>query len=135
MIDVEDDARTAREAAERLGAPLARIVKSLVCTADGAPLVALVPGDRVLSFDKLGAVAGAGEVRLAGRRVVEDASGYAVGAVAPVGLPPDLTVYGDLSILELAVVYCGAGSHHHMFRIAPRDLESLTAITWAEICD
>lgn len=135
FIDVGDYARTAQEAADRLGAPLSAIVKSLVCEADGSPIVALVPGDKALSFERLGAVAGACAVRLAGRRKVQEASGYAVGAVAPVGLPAHLSVYGHISILDAAAVYCGAGSDHHMFRIAPGDLQTLARVVWADICE
>lgn len=135
LIDVASFARTAQEAADCLGAPLAAIVKSLVCTIDGVPVVALVPGNRTLSFDKLGRETGAAEVKLAGRKLVETASGYAVGAVSPVGLPPGLEVYGDAGILSQETVYCGAGSDHHMVRISPRHLGALTPIRWADLCD
>lgn len=127
-------ARTAAEAAEGLGVPVSSIVKSLVCVADGSPVVALVPGDRDLSFAKLATLAGADDVRLASRRLVEKASGYPVGGVAPVGLPANLRVFGDSAILSADVVFCGAGSDRHMLRVAGRDLARHASVTWGEIC-
>lgn len=135
LVDVGDYARTADEAARNLGSPLSAIVKSLVCAADDRPVLALVPGDRALSFEKLRRLVGAQSVKLAARRVVERASGYAVGAVAPIGLPPGLRVYGELSIRDLHSVYCGAGSVRHMVRLSPRDLDLVTSITWADLCE
>lgn len=135
LIDVGAYARTAQEAADNLGAPLSAIVKSLVCVADGAPLVALVPGHRSLSFSKLARASGAPLAKLAGRGLVEAASGYAVGTVAPVGLPPGLPVFGDASIRVLDTVYCGAGSDRHMLRISPEDLDRLTSIVWVDLCE
>lgn len=134
IVAMHGYARTATEAAEGLGVPVSSIVKSLVCVVDGSPVVALVPGDRDLSFAKLAALAGAREARLASRRLVEKASGYPVGGVAPVGLPPAIPVFGDSVILSTAIVFCGAGSDRHMLRIASRDLERHVPITWGEIC-
>lgn len=135
LVDVGDYARTADEAARNLRSPLSAIVKSLVCVADGSPVLALVPGDRALSFEKLRRLVGAQAVKLAARRVVEGASGYAVGAVAPIGLPPGLRVYGEITIRHLDSIYCGAGSDRHMVRISPRDLDLVTPITWADLCE
>ena len=135
LIHVGAYARTAQEAADNLGAPLSAIVKSLVCVADDSPLVALVPGHKDLSFVRLSEVVGASVVRLASRAVVRSASGYAVGTVAPAGLPLGLAVYGDSSIRDLDTVFCGAGSDRHMLRIAPRDLDLLTPIVWTHLCD
>lgn len=126
-------ARTAQEAAEALGAPLTQIVKSLVCLVDGRPVIALVTGDRSLSLDKLGAVAQAERAVLARGSVVETVTGYAVGAVAPVVHPSQLPVFGDLAVGRLKDAYFGGGSHHHMLRMAPRDLERLTPVVWADL--
>lgn len=134
IIAVGEFARTAEEAARNLHAPLASIVKSLVCVADGTPLVAMVPGDKVLSFEKLDLIAGAHGAKLAGRRVVEAATGYVVGGVAPIGLPPEVPLFGESSILDLETIYCGAGSLRHMLRIEPRVLESLIEVRWADLC-
>jgi len=134
LIDVGAYARTAEEAAGNLGAPLASIVKSLVCVAEGTVMVAMVPGDRALSFERLDHAAGTLGCKLAGRSLVERTTGYIVGGVAPVGLPAGLPVYGDASILDLPVIYCGAGSDRHMLQIAPRDLCSVAAIEWSDLC-
>ena len=134
VVDVGDFARTAEEAARNLRVPLAAIVKSLVCVAGGVAVVAMVPGDRNLSFDKLDRRLGTTGAKLAGRRVVERATGYVVGGVAPVGLPTEVPLFGDASILHLETIFCGAGSLRHMLRISPRDLTELAGVEWLEIC-
>jgi Cys-tRNA(Pro)/Cys-tRNA(Cys) deacylase len=134
LIAVGDYARTAEEAARNLNAPLSSIVKSLVCVTETGPVVALVPGDRVVSFGALDEVLGTKGARLAGRRLVERATGYVVGGVAPVGLPPGVRMVGDRSILDLRTVFCGAGSLHHMLRIRTEDLVKVVDAQWADIC-
>lgn len=134
LIEVDDYARTAEEAAQNLEAPLASIVKSLVCVAEGLPLVAMIPGDRALSFEKLDRALGLTGSKLAGRRVVERATGYVVGGVAPIGLPADVPVVGDASILSLDTLFCGAGSLRHMLRIAPGDLVRVVSVEWTDLC-
>jgi prolyl-tRNA editing enzyme YbaK/EbsC (Cys-tRNA(Pro) deacylase) len=134
LISVGAFARTAEEAARNLDAPLSSIVKSLVCVAGEEPLVALVPGDRVLSFEKLDRALGTKGAKLAGRRLVERATGYAVGAVAPIGLPPNMRLIGDTSLLDVPTVFCGAGSIHHMLRIDTAVLARVVEVHWADIC-
>ena len=46
VIELAETARTAAAAAAALGVPLGAIVKSLVFTLDGAPVMALIAGDR-----------------------------------------------------------------------------------------
>ena len=132
IVDV-GPCHTAAEAARALCVPLGHVVKSLVCIADGAPVVALVTGDRTLSYEGLRRAAGADDVSLAPRRVVKSATGYDVGAVAPLGHPVQLALYADLAVKDLPVAFFGAGSHRHMLRLQPPDLERLCRVEWADL--
>jgi Cys-tRNA(Pro) deacylase len=133
IILVDGSTRTAADAASQLGVPLAHIVKSLVCRTEGGPVLALVPGDRDLSLEKLSDAWGHDRVKLASRRQVEQATGYVVGAVAPVGLASPLPVLADVSLRSLREVYCGGGSTRHMLRISVADLERVTQLEWREL--
>ena len=135
MFEIVDvgPCHTAAEAAQALGVPLGHVVKSLVCVADGTPVIALLTGDRTLSYQGLGRAAGADDVSLAPRRVVKSATGYEVGAVAPLGHPVQLALYADLAVKDLPVAFFGAGSHRHMLRLQPLDLERLCHVEWADL--
>lgn len=49
VVEFDASARTAADAASRLGVALGAIVKSLVFTIDGNPAMALIAGDRRLA--------------------------------------------------------------------------------------
>lgn len=132
IVDV-GPCRTAAEAARALDVPLRHVVKSLVCVTDHMPVIVLVTGDRSLSYEKLRQTTGAEEAYLAPARLVKSASGYDVGAVAPLGHPAQLALYADLALKDLPVAYFGAGSHRHMLRLPPLDLERLTHVEWADL--
>jgi prolyl-tRNA editing enzyme YbaK/EbsC (Cys-tRNA(Pro) deacylase) len=135
MFEIVDvgPCHTAAEAAQALGVPLGHVVKSLVCVADGTPVIALLTGDHTLSYQGLGRAVGADDVSLAPRRVVKNATGYDIGAVAPLGHPVQLALYADLAVKDLSVAFFGAGSHRHMLRLQPLDLERLCHVAWADL--
>jgi prolyl-tRNA synthetase len=81
------DLRTVDEVSAFLGLPPERFVKTLVyATDEGAPVVALVRGDRSLSEAKLKNALKASAVALAEDSVVERVTGAPVGFAGPVGL-------------------------------------------------
>jgi len=70
------------DAARAIGCSVGQIVKSLVFTAAGRPVVALVSGANRLDPERLAAVAGAGTAK-ADAEVAHAATGYAIGGVPP----------------------------------------------------
>ena len=123
--ELEAGAATAEDAARAAGTTLPQIVKSLVFVCDGRPVVALVPGDRRADPDKIARAAEAAEARIAGRAEVEEATGFAPGAVAPFPLPAIDRVLIDPNLLGHEVVWVGAGSTTHLAALAPADLVRL----------
>jgi len=113
---------TAADAAAAVGCGVERIVKSLVLVCDGRPVVALVPGDRRGDTSKIGAAVGASSVRVAKAIEVEEATGFAPGAVAPFPLPKVDDVLMDSDLFRHELVWAGAGSPHHIVGIAPGEL-------------
>ena len=121
-----DGTPTAEEAARAAGASLAQIVKSLVFVCDGRYVLALVPGDRRADPRKIAAAAGATHARIGGAAQVQEATGFAPGAVAPFPLRNVQVVLVDLRLLASEQVWVGAGSERHLAAVAPADLVRLT---------
>lgn len=120
--EFREETPTAADAARAVGCGLDRIVKSLVFVSDGRPVVALVPGDRRGDSAKIARAVGATSVRVAKAQEVEDATGFAPGAVAPFPLPKIDAVLMERELLRHDLVWVGAGSPRHLVGIAPSEL-------------
>jgi Cys-tRNA(Pro)/Cys-tRNA(Cys) deacylase len=117
---------TAEAAAEAAGCGLGQIVKSLVFASGGRFLVAMIPGDRRADRRKVALAAGTKRARVASAEEVEDATGFAPGAVAPFPLPGVERLLIDQRLLTQPLVWTGAGSERHLAAISPSDLVRLT---------
>ncbi len=113
---------TAEDAARAVGCELLQIVKSLLFECDGRPVLVLVPGDRRADPQKVAALAGAAKARVAGAAEVEDATGYAPGAVAPFPLRRVERVLIERSLLVGGLLWVGAGSTRHMAGLPAAEL-------------
>ncbi|HSG12763.1 MAG TPA: YbaK/EbsC family protein [Gaiellaceae bacterium] len=113
---------TAVDAAEAAGCGVDQIVKSLVLICDDRPVVALVPGDRRGDTAKIAGAVGASSARVAKAREVEDATGFAPGAVAPFPLPKVRHVLIEKELFKHHVVWAGAGSSRHIVGMSPGEL-------------
>jgi prolyl-tRNA editing enzyme YbaK/EbsC (Cys-tRNA(Pro) deacylase) len=123
-----DGTASAQDAADAIGCELGQIVKSLVFVCDEQPVVALVPGDRRGDPAKVAQAVDASEARVAKAQEVEDATGFAPGAVAPFPLPGIEAVLMDRALYHHDIVWAGAGSSHHIMGISPTDLGRLARV-------
>ena len=130
VIALSDTARSAEDAAQSIGTPLGSIVKSLVFTVGGTPVMALVAGDRRCDTGALAAALGReGTVRRADADAVRAATGFAIGGVAPVAHETPLPVAIDRSLGRFEAVYAAAGHPHCVFATTLDELERLTGGT------
>ncbi len=130
--------KTAEDAANAIGCPVAAIVKSLVfVVSDGSggeePVVALVPGDLRLDTDALAAIAGAQTSRRASLDEVRTATGYAAGGTPPFGHVTPVRVFADPALRRHDPVWAAAGTPTTVFPISIEDLDRLAAPVWANI--
>lgn len=125
VVEYPDGTRTAADAAAAVGCEVARIVKSLVFTVDGAPVMALVAGDARLDEGLLAEAAG-GTVGRADADVVREATGFPIGGVPPFGHASPLPTYVDESLLAHDTVWAAAGTPRHVFEVAPAELLRLS---------
>ena len=116
---------TARDAARAVGCDLSQIVKSLVFDCGGKPVLVLVPGDRRADPGKVAAATACAKAVVAPAGLVEQATGFAPGAVAPFPLPAVEQVLIDRTLLAHDLVWIGAGSSSHMAGLAPSELVRL----------
>jgi prolyl-tRNA editing enzyme YbaK/EbsC (Cys-tRNA(Pro) deacylase) len=108
-------ARTAPEAAAAVGCEVGQIVKSLVFTRAGEPVMVLCAGDRRVASDRLG-------LRAASAEDARAATGFAIGGIPPLGHDRPLETLIDESLRRFATVWCAAGTPHAVFQV---DTEAL----------
>lgn len=113
-------------AAQSLGVQVGQIAKTILLMVDESPVVVVISGDRRVDFKKVKALRGGRRVRLAGPEDVTSQTGFKVGAVSPVALPPGIPVYQDLSLERFEAIYPAAGETNNMFATTPAELLSLT---------
>ncbi len=124
--------RTAEDAARAIGCDVAQIVKSLVFTAGGRPVVALVSGANRLDTQRLEALAG-GRVSRADADLAREATGYAIGGVPPFGHARLLPVFMDRDLARHQLVWAAAGRPDAVFPITPSRLAELSGARVEEL--
>lgn len=124
IVRFEAPMPTAQAAADRLACEVGRIAKSLVFTVDGAPIVVLAPGDRIVDHRKLADVMGVGRrrIRAATPAVVLEVTGFVVGGVAPFGHASPVEVLVDDGLFRYETVWAAGGTSPTLFEITPTDL-------------
>jgi prolyl-tRNA editing enzyme YbaK/EbsC (Cys-tRNA(Pro) deacylase) len=131
--ELDDSARTAADAAAALGVPVGAIVKSLIFTADGSPLLVLASGDHLVDTALVAALVAAQKVRRADPDTVRDATGFPIGGVAPIGHPRPLTTVVDTHLASFDVVWAAGGTPHAVFPTTYDELLRLTGGTAADV--
>ncbi|MEU8760813.1 YbaK/EbsC family protein [Streptomyces sp. NPDC048659] len=126
-LDVEvrrfpDETRTAQQAADAIGCAVSEIVKSLVFTADGVPVLVLMDGSSRVDLERVREELGAAEVSRADARIVRETTGYAIGGVPPFGHRTRTRVLADRGLLDHPVVWAAAGTPHTVFALEPGKL-------------
>lgn len=122
---------TVEAAAQAVGAPPDRILKSLLFWIDDEPILVIAKGptrveQRLLADHfKLGRK----RVRLIDAQGVLEITGYPVGAVPPVGHLRALKTLMDQSVLEEQEVFAGGGAENCLMRVSPAELHAHTSAT------
>jgi len=129
---LDDSARTAKEAADALGIKVGQIASSLVFLADGDPVLVMASGGHRVDTDKLSAVLGGATITKANADDVRNATGFAIGGVAPVGHPQPLRTIVDVALAQYDVVWAAGGHPHYVF---PTSYDELLRITGGEAAE
>jgi len=134
IVTFDHSTRTAEEAAAAIGCQVGQIVKSLVFTVAGQPIIALVSGDNQLDTRKLAGLFGVGrkQVERASADTVRQATGYAIGGVPPIGHVKRTAIYIDEDLTRHEIIWAAAGTPNTVFAIKP---DALVQATQGQVVD
>jgi prolyl-tRNA editing enzyme YbaK/EbsC (Cys-tRNA(Pro) deacylase) len=123
--------RTAAAAAAVLGVTPAEIANTLVFRAhsqDGeiTPLLILCSGDHRVDTDKVADLTEIFSIDQADPEYVLQATGYAIGGVAPVGHPQHIRTIVDVTLSRFDTVWAAAGHSHSVFSTTYDELLRIT---------
>ena len=126
VIELEQTARTANEAANSLNTEVGSIVKSLLFRNEGNFFLCLVSGDKRCSLNKLKKAISKKDVSMASADEVKTQTGFTIGGVSPVGHINDLNIIIDRTLERFQIVYAAAGHPNSIFKIDISKLKDLT---------
>lgn len=125
-----DAASIGLQAAEALGVPPERVLKTLMLEVDGKPVCAVVPSDCEVSMKKLAAAFGAKTARMMRPADAERLTGYHVGGISPFGQKKRVPVAIEAAALGHASVFLNGGQRGLQVELAPQDaVKAAGAIT------
>jgi len=131
------EVRTAAAAAAALEVPVGAIVNSLVFAVgegnDVQPLLVLTSGAHRVDETTVAGLLGAPHLRRATPDFVREATGQAIGGVAPIGHPTPIGTLVDIELARYERVWAAAGHPSAVFPTTYEELLRLTAGTAAEV--
>jgi Cys-tRNA(Pro)/Cys-tRNA(Cys) deacylase len=121
--DYDPDApRVGLQAAEALGEPPQRVLKTLISQVDGKPVCVVLASDREASMKKVAAAFGGKSAAMMPVHDAERLTGYKVGGVSPFGQKRKLPTIIDVPALAEKMVYVNGGQRGLQIRLSPADL-------------
>ena len=130
IVVLPDAAATAAQAAAALGVEVGAIANSLVFWSDGAPLLVMTSGAHRVDTAALAARLGRQRIERATAQQVRDATGQAIGGVAPTGHPAPLSTVVDEMLAGYPEIWAAAGTPHTVF---PLTFDQLVALTGGRV--
>jgi len=116
------DQRVGLQAAEALGEPAGRVLKTLIALVDGKPACLILPSDREASLKKAAAALKGKAASMAPVAEAERITGYKVGGVSPFGQRRRLPTLLEIDALAEPYVFVNGGQRGLQIRLLPEDL-------------
>lgn len=126
IVVLPDAASTAVLAAEALGVEVGAIANSLVFMSDGEPLLVMTSGAHRVDTAALAERLGREKIQRANPDQVREATGQAIGGVAPTGHPAPLTTVVDEDLARYPEIWAAGGTPHTVFPLTYDELVRLT---------
>jgi Cys-tRNA(Pro) deacylase len=130
IVELDNSARTAKEAAMSLNCEVGAIVKSLLFKIEDEFILLLVAGDKRCSLNKLKKLTGKKNISMANPEEVKIQTGFTIGGVSPIGHLNTIKIFIDNSLKRFTYLYAAAGHPNCIFKI---DFINLQKITNGEI--
>ena len=128
VVELQEAARTAADAARLLGCRVEQIANSLVFRAPASDAAVLVMASGGRRVDPAQVEKALGEpVAKADAEFVRARTGFAIGGVAPVGhTSPPYAVLVDAELMPFKEIWAAGGHPHTVFRLTPDELVRMT---------
>jgi prolyl-tRNA editing enzyme YbaK/EbsC (Cys-tRNA(Pro) deacylase) len=133
IVVLPDAASTAALAAAALWVEVGAIANSLVFWSDGEPLLVMTSGAHRVDTAALAERLGRESIRRATPEQVREATGQAIGGVAPAGHPSPLTTVIDEDLAGYPEIWAAGGTPHTVFPLTYDELVALTGGTVAKV--
>ncbi len=132
--DYDPDAESiGLHAAQSLGEPPERVLKTLMALVDGKPACVVVPSDREVSMKKLAAALKAKSAQMMKPPDAERLTGYKVGGISPFGQMKAVPTVFEATAMAHALVYLNGGQRGLQVRLAPADAVAAAKATVAPV--
>lgn len=133
IVVLPDAASTAPLAAAALGVEVGAIANSLVFWSDDEPLLVMTSGAHRVDTHALAERLGRGSIKRATPEQVREATGQAIGGVAPTGHPSPLPTVVDEDLAGYPEIWAAGGTPHTVFPLTYDELVALTGGTVAKV--
>lgn len=120
IVQLDDSARTAADAAQACGCVVDQIAKSIIFREAGTDrhVLFLTAGGSRVDPAAAAALAGA-TLEKADAASIRAATGFAIGGVSPLGHLQPIRTWCDPRLLDFPVIWAAAGTPHHVFSVSP----------------
>jgi Cys-tRNA(Pro)/Cys-tRNA(Cys) deacylase len=125
--------RIGMQAAEALGVPPSRLLKTLMAKAGSAVVCVLIASDREVSLKRLAAAVGTKDAALLPPAEAERITGYHVGGISAFGQRRRTAAIVDRAALDHTTVIVNGGRRGLQIEIAPTDLVRALGAATAEL--
>ncbi|MDR3512036.1 MAG: Cys-tRNA(Pro) deacylase [Caulobacteraceae bacterium] len=125
--------RIGLQAAEALGEPARRVLKTLMAKVDGKPVCVVLPSDREVSMKKLAAAFGGKAAEMMAPADAERLTGYRIGGISPFGQKRAVPTAIEAAALDEPYVFVNAGQRGLQLRLDPRAAAKALGATIAAV--
>lgn len=128
--DYDPDAESiGLQAAEALGEPPSRVLKTLMADLDGKPVCVVLPSDHEVSMKKLAAALGGKSATMMKPADAERLTGYHVGGISPFGQKKRVPTAIEAAAFSEPYVFINGGQRGLQIRLDPKDAaQALNAV-------
>lgn len=107
-------------AAEAIGEPASRVLKTLMVEVGGKPACVIIPADKELSMKRVAAAFGGKEAHMMRPEVAERITGYHVGGISPFGQRKRVPMAIEKTAMEEPYVIINGGQRGLLLRLVPQ---------------
>ena len=134
IMEFELSSATVKQAAEAINCKEEEIAKTLSFIVDEKPILIVVAGDSKIDNSKYKSKFHT-KAKMIPFDEVENMIGHAVGGVCPFGVYENVTIYLDVSLKKLEIIYPACGNSNSAVKLTQCELEKASNYKeWVDVC-